>query len=164
VSRKRKNLTGQKFGDLTAVRISHIKEHRTFWICKCICGAQTTARLDGLKCGDYVSCGCKKITQLSTHGDTGSAEHKAWMSMIGRCHTPTAKDYPSYGGRGINVCDEWRTDYPAFLAHVGRKPEAHLSIDRIDNSKGYEPGNVRWATPLMQANNRRHPRPRKIQQ
>jgi hypothetical protein len=77
--------------------------------------------------------------------------------MIRRCENPNDQAYPRYGGRGITVCPEWRADFAAFLRDVGRRPNPELSIDRIDNDRGYEPGNVRWATAKQQANNRRKP-------
>lgn len=73
--------------------------------------------------------------------------------MIQRCTNPNDKRFAKYGGRGIKVCDRWRHDFAAFVADVGERPEgvgeggrALYSIDRIDNDRGYEPGNVRWAT------------------
>jgi hypothetical protein len=81
--------------------------------------------------------------------------------MITRCHNPNATRYKDWGGRGITVCEEWRNNYEAFLAHIGRKPSPRHSIDRFPNNSGnYEPGNVRWATPREQNLNQR-PRRRK---
>lgn len=77
----------------------------------------------------------------------------AWESMIRRCEMPSQESYPLYGGRGIKVCTRWH-DFAAFLADVGEKP-AGMSLDRIDGSRGYEPGNCRWATMKQQQRNRR---------
>jgi hypothetical protein len=81
-------------------------------------------------------------------------EYSAWVAMIRRCHALRDKDYPRWGGRGIKVCDAWRHSFAAFYEHIGPRPLG-TSIDRIDGTRGYEPGNVRWATPLQQARNRR---------
>jgi hypothetical protein len=79
--------------------------------------------------------------------------------MIDRCHRPvTDKDRKNYADRGISVCPEWRGSFQAFLDHVGRAPTPRHSIDRIDNDRGYEPGNVRWATPKQQSYNSRRVR------
>jgi hypothetical protein len=73
--------------------------------------------------------------------------------MRSRCHNPTAKDYRNYGAKGITVCEQWRTDFPRFLADVGSRPSRQHSLDRINNSGNYEPGNCRWALPIVQHNN-----------
>lgn len=77
--------------------------------------------------------------------------------MVQRCHNENHPRYEIYGGRGIAVCDEWRaTDgFALFLAHIGTRPTPRHSVDRIDNSRGYEPGNVRWATQSDQMRNTR---------
>lgn len=83
-------------------------------------------------------------------------EYEAWRSIRGRCLNPNDQAYPSYGGRGITICDDWRDSFPAFLRDVGPRPSAEHSIDRIDNNQGYEPGNVRWSTRTEQGRNKRN--------
>lgn len=75
--------------------------------------------------------------------------------MIHRCENPRQKDFKNYGARGIRVCPEWRADYLAFLAELGRRPSPAHSVDRKDNDGDYEPGNVRWATKSEQRQNQR---------
>lgn len=88
-------------------------------------------------------------------------EYKAWSGMKQRCYSPRCRSYRNYGARGITVCDRWRDSFENFLADMGRKPAANLSIDRIDNDGNYEPGNCRWATWTQQANNTRRSRKKK---
>lgn len=90
-----------------------------------------------------------------THRSSGTPEHNAWKNLKKRCLNPRDPRYADYGGRGITVCDEWLHDFPAFLAHVGKRPSPEYSIDRVLNSKGYEPGNVKWSTRIEQQNNMR---------
>lgn len=79
--------------------------------------------------------------------------YKLWVGIKDRCLNPDNKAYHRYGGRGITMAREWVNDFAAFQAAVGPRPKG-ATLDRIDNSKGYEPNNVRWTTHKVQANNR----------
>lgn len=89
--------------------------------------------------------------------------YKTWQSMISRCYQPKCSSYPTYGGKGITVCDEWLgtkrklsggDGFARFVADVGDRPSSEHTLDRIDNARGYFPDNVRWATSAEQAINR----------
>lgn len=84
-------------------------------------------------------------------------EMRSLEGAIQRCHNPNHKSYSKYGERGITVCDEWRGRgaFQRFMEHIGPKPQAGLTLDRIHNDRGYERGNVRWATYSVQNKNRR---------
>lgn len=86
-------------------------------------------------------------------------EYKAWYHARARCMDPDHPSWKYYGGRGILFCAQWVDDFVAFYRHIGRRPAGRFSLDRIENDRGYEPGNVRWATQSVQMRNRR-PRPK----
>jgi hypothetical protein len=91
-----------------------------------------------------------------THGACGTPEYRAWASAKERCACETHTSWANYGGRGIRMCAEWLTDFPAFLAEVGQRPTPQHSLGRIDNDGHYEPGNVRWETERQQRRNKRN--------
>lgn len=131
--------------------------HR-LWLCRCSCGNTFTASSYRIRTGRTRSCGCLNVAlskERIKHGMRNSREYSSWVAAIQRCHSKTNKDYARWGGRGITVCDEWRSSFEAFYKHIGPRPDG-TSLDRIDNSKGYEPGNVRWATHSQQQRNRRN--------
>jgi len=153
------NLIGLRFGFLTVVRKLEEERGPTTWLCLCVCGKHATATSSRLTHERKRSCGCLKQAMINqskiTHGMSGTPEHKIWKDMIKRCENQNNRAYVDYGGRGITVCPEWRLSFQAFYEHIGPRPAPDLSVDRIDNDRGYEPGNVRWATRKEQANNKR---------
>ena len=156
------DLTGQKFGRLTVVERAKNKGKETMWLCVCDCGKTLIAQGNNLKSGHTKSCGCynSEITTIRNykHGKRKTTVYNTWNNMRRRCYEKANAKYPSYGGRGITVCDEWKNSFEAFYDDVSKLPhfgEKGYSLDRIDNDGNYEPTNVRWATAKQQANNRR---------
>lgn len=96
----------------------------------------------------------KIIKKYIHHGRSKTPEYFSWINAKARCHKKTHPRYKDWGGRGIEVCEKWRYDFSAFFKDMGEKPSGNYSLDRIDNAKGYEPGNCRWATPKQQSTNR----------
>lgn len=86
------------------------------------------------------------------HGLGGTPTYRSWYSMIDRCLNPANPSWPHYGGKGVSVCERW-LEIDNFVADMGIRPDG-TSIDRLDNAKGYEPGNCRWASELDQQRHR----------
>lgn len=155
------SLTGRRFGRLVVLDL-HGREHgKVSWRCICDCGNLAYPSSWSLRSGVTRSCGCLHRDLQTKHGHaksggTGpSGEYNSWTGMIQRCTNPSAKGYRHYGGRGITICERWRTSFPNFLADMGLKPGRSYSIDRRDVNGNYEPGNCRWATVAEQARNQR---------
>jgi hypothetical protein len=151
--RKYKDIAGQRFGKLVAIRPAGVRgiSGNMWWHCQCDCGNSTVSMGSDLRTRTR-SCGCTQ-----THGHSSAHRYHPlyaiWKTMRQRCLNPDNADYQWYGGRGITVCARWNS-FTNFLADVGERPAPHLTLDRIDNNKGYFPSNVRWATWEQQRQNK----------
>lgn len=88
------------------------------------------------------------------HGSSSIAEYGVWEGIIQRCTNPRCSEYINYGGRGINICEDW-LDFKNFIADMGLRPSGRYSIERENNEEGYNPDNCKWATSLEQGYNKR---------
>lgn len=154
-----KDLTGRRFGKLVVQSFAGERNKERVWLCLCDCGNQKLAGGRVLTHGNTKSCGCliQENKPLTTHGMCYSSEYNSWRGMIARCLSKTEPSWSVYGARGIVVCERWRK-FENFLADMGVKPTPRHTIDRINGSGNYEPGNCRWLTATEQNRNSSHNR------
>lgn len=91
---------------------------------------------------------------MKTHGKCYTRTYKTWRAMLDRCNRSGINGYKNYGGRGITVCEQWKSSFENFLKDMGERPDGHV-IDRIDVNGNYESGNCRWVTRKQSSRNRR---------
>lgn len=155
---------GQRFGRLMAV-CPDVRRH--YWQWKCDCGALIHRRKYEVIRGHIKSCGCfrsEEVRRLKTkHGHRravfgnkprNTREYNAWVNAKTRCYNQKCSKYPSYGGRGIRMCEEWRGSFAAFLRDMGPAPEGK-SLGREENDGPYDSSNCRWETAEEQQANTR---------
>ena len=135
-------------------------------VVRCDCGVEKTVSKYPVLDGRIIACGCKRSG--ATHRKTHTPTYGSWCSLRDRCIDPTCAQYDNYGGRGITVCDNWKS-FENFYADMGERP-ADTSINRIDNDSGYWCGhceqcvangwtsNCEWASQKAQSNNKRNNR------
>lgn len=153
-------LDGKKFGRWLVLNESKEKGNRgqIKWDCVCDCGARKAVQAESLKKMESRSCGCLKreASHAKTHGLSKSRIYRIYRHMVNRCNNKNVDSYPAYGGRGISVCREWGKFEAFYEWAMSNGYKDTLSIDRIDNEKGYSPENCKWSTVLEQARNKRN--------
>jgi hypothetical protein len=146
-----KNIIGQRFGKLIVVK--RVDQRRVSWLCQCDCGNITVVQSNHLCDGTIKSCGCGQAR--TKHDGAKRTEYRIWLGAKQRCFNPKNRFYKNYGGRGITMCDEWASDFGAFIKDIGPRP-IKAELERKDNDGPYAPWNCCWATHVEQNSNKRN--------
>lgn len=154
------DLTGQRFGRWTVVSRAEKRpsSKQAMWTCKCDCGNMGYVSSQDLRTGISKSCGCYNIEVIkkrdTKHGCSGTRLYNIWLGIRDRTKREANQNYYRYGGRGIDIYPPWRDNFLEFKSWSDENGyDDTLTIDRIDNDRGYYPDNCRWTDYLTQANN-----------
>lgn len=154
------SLIGQKFNRLTIIKLLGKKSGHNNYLCQCDCGKYIESLPTNFKQGKVKSCGClRKEGSNLKHGLKKHYLYSKWVGIKSRCYAKSCPSNKNYGGRNIIIFQEWKDNFKLFydwiLNNLGDRPSTRHSLDRINNNGNYEPGNLRWATYRMQAQNSR---------
>lgn len=161
---KRRQLDGKIFGRLTVISYQGRSKdgRRSLWACRCSCGTLKIVWGEKLTSHRTQSCGCLRTEVLkklkTTHGHSKKKQrsyyYNSWMNLKQRCTNHNNTSYKNYGRRNIIVHKAWQTSFSSFFTylktHLGLRPSPNHSLDRINNNKGYIPGNLRWSNKTTQ--------------
>jgi hypothetical protein len=156
---KKTDLTGKRFGKLTAISQGEYKGKNTTWKCMCDCGNEREYLTYNLTSGKSNSCGCARIETLkkvmTKHGGRQTRLYQIFKGMSQRCYNENSPAYQYYGGKGVFICDEWKNDFAVFREWAeGNGYTESMSIDRINPNGNYCPENCRWTSMQKQQNNK----------
>jgi len=152
-------VAGERFGRMTVCDEPLTRKGRELYFkMLCDCGNTLNTAKGSLISGRAKSCGCLNAEiaskRFTTHGMRSTPIYAVWNMMKQRCSLLTNVQYKDYGGRGIKVCERWLT-FENFYKDVGDTPFDRATLERLDNDKDYEPGNIKWATYAEQVLNTR---------
>lgn len=155
------SIIGKRFGRLTVIGEGIIENGKRKYECLCDCGNKKYISKSHLTKGHTKSCGCLQKERTSAasyvHGKSKERIHKEWRGILHRCKNPSASHYENYGGRGIEVCEKWKGENGFINFYDWAMENGYsddLTLDRIDNDKGYSPDNCRWVTHMENCHNR----------
>jgi hypothetical protein len=164
------DLSGRQFGLLAVRKEKH--KAPDVWVCLCQCGRVVHLFTSQLTRDVVKDCGCREgrpgraaqrhirfyVGKDGKRHQKASAEHASYASMLNRCLRESTAGWDCYGARGIRVCSRWREPrglgFRNFLEDMGPRPDG-MTLDRKDPNSHYTPDNCRWATPEVQAANKR---------